>query len=460
MFTRNLLPPALVLGLIVFPSASAMAATPATCAPDFTTCIITENVLLQLPFLAISGDVVVQDPNSTNVSDVFRIFNDFVDTGGGTGLGRLAMLFSRDDNSQLPDPSTYSANVAFIKEAAGGSTSYSGNGTIYRLDTSAVSTKLVYTGDTSVNYHDPAQLKALLTVLGTGAAIPHATVKFTLGTQTCSATTDAVGAATCSVVLSQAAGAYSIGTTFGGIFGVDAGTSTSTPFSITLEETSVSYTGDTVIANGGPAHLSGVLLEDHVTPIAGRTVTFTLGAGGAAQTCNGITDASGRAGCTITPVTQPLGPSAVSDSFGGDSFYRPASANASAILFAFPTQGGFVVGDQSAQPGANDTFWGARWTFDNQLSGGQAPDSFKGFAQSLSAAPTCGIAWTSTPGNSPDPPSVVPSYLAVLVSPFVTKSGNALSGTVTRIIVVKTDPGYDGDPGHAGTGIVVADICR
>jgi hypothetical protein len=40
----------------------------------------------------------------------------------------------------------------------------------------------------------------------------------------------------------------------------------------------------------------------------------------------------------------------VSDSFAGDRFYRPASATATAILFAFPSEGGFVLGDQSAQP--------------------------------------------------------------------------------------------------------------
>jgi hypothetical protein len=461
MFMRNLLRSALVLGLIVFSSVSVLAATPASCTPNLTSCSITENVLLQLPFLAISGDVVVQDPNSATVSDVFRIFNDFADTGGGTGLGRLAILYSRDDNTQLPDPSTYSANAVFIKESASGSTSYSGNGTTFSLDTSAVTTRLVYSGDVTANYHDAAQLKAVLTVLGTGAAIPNASVQFTLGSQACVATTDATGTASCGVVLSQAAGAYAVGATFGGVFGVDAGTSVSTPFSISLEETAVSYTGDTVIANGGTAHLSGVLLEDNVTPIAGRTVTFTLGAGSAAQSCNGTTDASGKASCTISPVAQALGPTAVGDTFAGDHFYRPMSANANAILFAYPTGGGFVLGDRSAQPGARETFWGPRWTADNQLSGGLAPDSFKGFAENLSSDPAkCGIAWTSAPGNSSDPPSGVPAYMGVLVSPSVTKSGSKLSGNVTRIVVVRTDDGYDGNPGHAGTGIVVADVCR
>jgi hypothetical protein len=50
--------------------------------------------------------------------------------------------------------------------------------------------------------------------------------------------------------------------------------------------------------------------------------------------------------------------------------------------------------------------------------------------------------------------------MGVLVSPLVVKSGATLSGNVIGIVVVKTDPGYDGDPGHGGTGTVVADICR
>src|SRR5262249_33717951 len=159
----------------------------------------------------------------------------------------------------------------------------------------------------------------------------NATVSFTIGSQSCSATTNASGVAICSVVLSQAAGNYTVTANFSGILGADAGTSNSVPFVITKEETTLSYTGDTVIANGGAAHLSGVLLEDNAIPIAGRTVTFTLGAGGV-QTCNGVTDAGGKAACTISPVSQSLGPVAVSGSFSGDAFYRPASASANAIV--------------------------------------------------------------------------------------------------------------------------------
>jgi hypothetical protein len=41
----------------------------------------------------------------------------------------------------------------------------------------------------------------------------------------------------------------------------------------------------------------------------------------------------------------------------------------------------------------------------------------------------------------------------------VTKAGSSISGTTTSIVIVKTDPGYKNDPGHAGTGTVVATVC-
>ena len=123
----------LVLTALALAIQPASAATMATCSADFSTCYIPENVLLQLPFLGISGDVVLEDPLGS-VSDVFRIFNDFIDTGKGTGLGGTAFLYSADDSTPLPPPSTYSANVQFIPESTSSpQTHYFGNGTIYVL---------------------------------------------------------------------------------------------------------------------------------------------------------------------------------------------------------------------------------------------------------------------------------------------------------------------------------------
>jgi hypothetical protein len=115
-------------------SAQATATLVASCNTSFTLCLIPENMPLQLPFTAFAGDVVLTDPNSSAVSDVFRIFNNVVNTGKGTGLGDLVFLYSSDDTT-LPDPSTYSANVIFIPENPSGVTSFFGNGTNYVLAT-------------------------------------------------------------------------------------------------------------------------------------------------------------------------------------------------------------------------------------------------------------------------------------------------------------------------------------
>jgi hypothetical protein len=113
-------------------SAQATATLVASCNTSFTLCLIPENMPLQLPFTAFAGDVVLTDPNSSAVSDVFRIFNNVVNTGRGTGLGNMVFLHSSDDTT-LPSPSTYSANVVSITEDRSGITSFLGNGTNYLL---------------------------------------------------------------------------------------------------------------------------------------------------------------------------------------------------------------------------------------------------------------------------------------------------------------------------------------
>jgi hypothetical protein len=49
--------------------------------------------------------------------------------------------------------------------------------------------------------------------------------------------------------------------------------------------------------------------------------------------------------------------------------------------------------------------------------------------------------------------------MAVIVSSKAGKSGPTISGDTAEIVIVKTNPGYAPDPGHAGTGIVVAVVC-
>jgi hypothetical protein len=49
--------------------------------------------------------------------------------------------------------------------------------------------------------------------------------------------------------------------------------------------------------------------------------------------------------------------------------------------------------------------------------------------------------------------------MGVIVSSKITKSGAQVSGDTAHIVVVRTNPGYQPNPGHAGTGIVEAQVC-
>jgi hypothetical protein len=319
-------------------------------------------------------------------------------------------------------------------------------------------TKTIYNGATTGDYHDDVILSGALSLSGTSIAIAGQTLSFTIGAQSCSNTTNASGVASCTLNLNQVPGSYMVTATFAGA-GLYQANSAATPFTITKEQTTLGYTGPTVIANGLPLTVTGVLLEDGVVPIPGRTVSFTLGTDGSAQTCSGVTDAAGKAACTISVVNQPLGANVVGGIFSGDAFYLMSSASANIISFAFPARGDFVVGDQTAT-GAVE-FWGDDWAQVNLLSSGAAPDAFKGFAANTGAPPACGATWTSSPGNSshpPDPP--LPTYMGVIVSTGINKSGPTISGNVFKIVVVTTNPGYEGNPGHHGTGTVVATYCQ
>jgi hypothetical protein len=231
------------------------------------------------------------------------------------------------------------------------------------------------------------------------------------------------------------------------------------PFTITKEETTTTYTGPTVIAQNQPATLSGRLLEDGSKPISGRTLTLSVGT----QNCTtGLTDGTGSASCPIASVSVSQGPEPLTASFGGDAFYVPSSdTSQQAIVFAFPTRGVFVVGDNSAaQTKGMVTWWAAAWASLNSLSGGAAPPSFKGYSATLSAnPPVCGGTWTTTPGDSSHPVTSIPSYMGVVVSSQVSQSNGMLTGHIVQIVVVKTVPGYAPDPGSPGTGTVVATYC-
>jgi uncharacterized repeat protein (TIGR01451 family) len=143
-----------------------------------------------------------------------------------------------------------------------------------------------------------------------------------------------------------------------------------------------------------------------------------------------------------------------------------ATTFCSTLGFAFaPGGGAFVIGDKnavtcSAKGGCTVTFWSAQWWKLNSLTGGPAPASFKGFAESPNA-PSCSASnWSADTGSStPPPPGPLPAFMGVIVTSKASQSGSTDSGDIVHIVVVQTNPGYQPDAGHAGTGTVVAIVC-
>jgi hypothetical protein len=127
------------------------------------------------------------------------------------------------------------------------------------------------------------------------------------------------------------------------------------------------------------------------------------------------------------------------------------------IAFA-PGGGAFLIGDLEDISGPQVYWWGAQWWKADHLSTGLAPASFKGF-ENGNASPWCGQTWTTRPGNSSKPPKAVPPVMAVLVTSHVTKTGPVITGDIVHIVLVQTNRGYAANPGHIGTGKIIATIC-
>jgi PKD repeat protein len=248
-------------------------------------------------------------------------------TAGGAAIGTASCTITLNQT-----PGSYSVAASFA-----GNTVYATSSASHAFTINQEPTNLAYTGPSTAIYHHPFTASATLTDATGGAPVSGETVSFTVGSDGCSAPTNGSGVASCSITPSQAAGPYTMKATFAG--DADYLTSTtSTPFTITKEATTLSFDGPAEVANDDPATLSGTLKEDLGTPIVGRTVTFTLGSGSSAQTCSGVTGSTGQAQCTIAHVSQPASATTVSasDAFGGDAYYQP-SANSTTIKLLYYT---------------------------------------------------------------------------------------------------------------------------
>jgi hypothetical protein len=235
--------------------------------------------------------------------------------------------------------------------------------------------------------------------------------------------------------------------------------------------------GSTTSASGNTTVADAPLAATCATPtvstasFSGTTATFTDANPGATVADFTATinwgDTTSSPGIVTGPVGGPftvsgthtygtLGSHTITTSIVDDGGSTASTGGCSVLTFQ-PVP--FVIGDGNSATGTAVTFWGAQWWKLNTLSGGAAPASFKGFA-SNPATPMCHVDWTTGPGNSPPPPAgPLPSFMGVIVTSAVSKSGSQISGNTVHIVVVQTDPGYGPNPGHAGTGTVVAQVC-
>ncbi len=230
---------------------------------------------------------------------------------------------------------------------------------------------------------------------------------------------------------------------------------------ITVLNTSQTATATTLAAVptaqavGQPITLTATVVA--VAPGSGvpnGTVTFTDG-----TTVLGTATLNASGVATLATTTLAIGPHSITASYSGSSNYRTSAASATSVLvYGYAAGGGaFVIGDLNAINGNAVTFWSAQWEKTNSLTGPKANASFKGFANTLSTTPpVAGGTWTTGPGNSSEPPASIPAYMAVIVASTDVKSGSIISGNTVKIVIVRTIAGYAANPGHAGTGTIVA----
>jgi hypothetical protein len=50
--------------------------------------------------------------------------------------------------------------------------------------------------------------------------------------------------------------------------------------------------------------------------------------------------------------------------------------------------------------------------------------------------------------------------MGTAVSTSISQNGNTITGHITKIVVVLTAPGYAPNPGHPGTGTIIATYCQ
>ena len=185
-------------------------------------------------------------------------------------------------------------------------------------------------------------LSATLTRTDTSAGVPGLPVTLTLGTQSCTDTTDSAGVASCSLVVDQPPGTVTLTATFEGNDNF-AGATASVPFTIAKSATTLVYTGPTSGKKGTSVTVSAKLTANG-SPVQGKQISFTLRTGSSLlgtmssstgePSCTGTTNAQGVASCSLR-LPYSTGTKTLAVRFAGDSGFQSASTSVSFTIRAY-----------------------------------------------------------------------------------------------------------------------------
>jgi len=196
-------------------------------------------------------------------------------------------------------------------------------------------TALAYRGDAALVNGVAAHLSAVLTEDAT-TPLAGRTVSLALGSgarrQTCSATTDAGGLASCSPgATSQPLGGGSVSASFGGDR-FYAASLTTADVDVSAVKSGLSYTGPASGDFNDPATLTARLTAGEAA-VPGASLTFTFGS----QTCTGQTDADGAAACSLTP-TEAAGSYPLVVAFAGNANFEASTDSTTFVVLKEETR--------------------------------------------------------------------------------------------------------------------------
>jgi len=191
-----------------------------------------------------------------------------------------------------------------------------------------INTDIQYQGATEGQYSDYVILSGQLIEQESGNPLLGKTIKFILGTQEVSATTNSQGIAQADIKLSQNSGNYDLLIIFEGD-DVYYGSSDTVQFQVKKEDTSISYTGPLSGTEDSTITLSATLseLDDEIGNLSGKSIRFKLGSLQTSATTNSSGTASKNLKLNIAPGTYTL-----KTEFLGDGYYLPSSTSCSFIV--------------------------------------------------------------------------------------------------------------------------------